>query len=164
MIAWSLEDFYNLVKEIGLSKKDTIIIGIDQWNFNEEYMYRLNNTFKKNNLNLPYILFDEIKKLNDVYLIGEKSFLSFSGFRNDGSYFDGKRLMMSDKELLESNILLPPSRNNKNLNFKNPTKNPKKSPQKPNQSTWRTKAVTPKTGSASSPTARQRLSSWSQSH
>ena len=26
---------------------------------------------------------------------------------------------MSDKELLESNILLPPSRNNKNLNFKN---------------------------------------------
>ena len=96
MIAWSLEDFYNLVKEIGFSKNDTLIIGIDQWNFNKKYMYRLNNSYKKNNLNLP----------------------SFSGFRNDGSYFDGKRLIMSDEELLEANILLPPSRNNKNFNFK----------------------------------------------
>ncbi|MFL2601047.1 MAG: hypothetical protein ACJ0PU_02815 [Flavobacteriaceae bacterium] len=118
MIAWSLEDFYNLVKEIGFSKNDTLIIGIDQWNFNKKYMYRLNNSYKKNNLNLPYVLFDELKKVNGVYLIGEKSFASFSGFRNDGSYFDGKRLIMSDEELLEANILLPPSRNNKNFNFK----------------------------------------------
>lgn len=75
-----------------------MIIGLDQWTFNENYNQRNNNSFKLNRLNLPFLFFDKIKKINGISLIGQKSITNFSGFRADGSYFDGKRFLVSEFE------------------------------------------------------------------
>lgn len=94
MIVNSIEDIYELIIELNLHKKDTIIIGLDQWNFNRNYKQRNTNSFKKNNFNTPFLLFDKILKLEDITLIGAKSIKNFSGFKNDGAYFDGKRFLV----------------------------------------------------------------------
>ena len=119
MIAWSLKDVYNLIQEIEFGKNDTLILGIDQWNFNKSYLHRLTNSFKKNNLNMPFVFFDEVKKFEKIALIGIKAIGNYSGFRNDGSYFDGERFILTEEELLAAKIPLPPSRNPKDQNFKN---------------------------------------------
>ena len=98
MIVNSLEDILNLIIEIDLNKNDTLIIGLDQWTFNENYNQRNNNSFKLNRLNLPFLFFDKIKKFNGISLIGQKSITNFSGFRADGSYFDGKRFLVPEFE------------------------------------------------------------------
>ncbi len=117
MITWSLEDVFSLIKKIKFDKNDTILLGIDQWNFNKSYLNRLTNSFKINNLNLPFIFFDKVYQIKNISLIGSKALYNYSGFRNDGSYFDGKRLALSDKELIASGISLPPSRNPDDINF-----------------------------------------------
>tara|TARA_B100001175_G_scaffold315374_1_gene326784 strand:+ start:450 stop:1484 length:1035 start_codon:yes stop_codon:yes gene_type:complete len=117
MITWSLKDVYNLIQELEFDANDTLIFGIDQWNFNKDYSHRLTNNFKKNNLNIPFLFFDEVKKFKGNVLIGDKAIDNYSGFRNDGSYFYGERLILTEEELLAMNIPLPPSRNPKDDNF-----------------------------------------------
>tara|TARA_B110000240_G_scaffold122988_1_gene137288 strand:+ start:2737 stop:3759 length:1023 start_codon:yes stop_codon:yes gene_type:complete len=94
MIVNSIEDILKLINKLDLNKKDTLIIGLDQWNFNSNYKPRNTNSFIINKLNLPFLLFDKIKTFNGINLIGKKSIDNFSGFRNDGSYFDGKRFII----------------------------------------------------------------------
>lgn len=104
MIAWSLDDALNLIKSLEIEKGGILIFGIDQWNFNKNYSHRLTNSFKKNNLNIPYLFIDQEKGYANITLIGEKAAKNFSGFRSDGSYFDGKRFISSEKELIEAGI------------------------------------------------------------
>ena len=104
MITWSLNDIFNLIQELEFDKKDTLIFGIDQWNFNKSYFHKLTNNFKKNNLNIPFIFLDEVKNFEEKVFIGIKAIGNHSGFRNDGSYFDGKRFITSQKELKSLDI------------------------------------------------------------
>lgn len=100
----SINDIFSLIKELKLKKNDTLIIGIDQWNFNKNYQPRLKNSFNKNRLNFPFTLFDEIKSLDSLTLIGENAINNFSGFKNDGSYFYGKRFIIPKNELEDFNF------------------------------------------------------------
>lgn len=118
MITSSLEDISRLLKKLDLKKNDTVIIGLDQWNFNKSNLNRRQNNFKLNSLNLPYLIFENFKFFNEYYLIGNEAIKNHSGFRNDGSFFNGKIFLLSDKELLFKKWPLPPSRNLKNFNFK----------------------------------------------
>ena len=102
MIVNSIQDVYNLVKDLDLKKNDTLILGLDQWNFNKKYFARYTNTYTSNNLNLPFILFDNSKQLDSLLLIGSKAIQNFSGFRNDGSYFYGRRFIVPKKRLKTS--------------------------------------------------------------
>jgi hypothetical protein len=104
MIAWSLKDVFNLIRELEFDKNDTIIFGIDQWNFNKSYFHRFTNNFKKNNLNIPFIFFDELKYFDEKVLIGIKAIVNHSGFRNDGSYFDGERFITTQEELKDLGV------------------------------------------------------------
>ena len=104
MITWSLNDIFNLIQELEFDKKDTLIFGIDQWNFNKSYFHKSTNNFKKNNLNIPFIFLDEVKNFEEKVFIGIKAIGNHSGFRNDGSYFDGKRFITSQKELKSLDI------------------------------------------------------------
>jgi hypothetical protein len=104
LIINSFNDIYNLVNRLDIGKGDTLIIGLDQWNFNKSFQPRNNNDFKINNLSLPFILFDPVKNINNIYLIGEDAIKNFSGFRNDGSYFYGKRLIVPKRELEDFNF------------------------------------------------------------
>ena len=99
MIVNSIHDIKNLINDLHTNKGDTIIIGLDQWNFNKSYLPRYVNTYKTNTLNIPYSLIGKKKKTNSYLLIGEKSIDNFSGFRNDGSYFYGKRFIVPKQEL-----------------------------------------------------------------
>ena len=65
MITWSLKDVYNLIQELEFDTNDTLIFGIDQWNFNKDYLHRLTNNFKNNNLNIPFLFFDEVKNFTN---------------------------------------------------------------------------------------------------
>lgn len=47
MIAWSLNDAFNLIKSLEIEEGGILILGIDQWNFNKNYSHRLTNSFKK---------------------------------------------------------------------------------------------------------------------
>ncbi len=104
LIVNSFNDIYNLVNRLDIGKGDTLIIGLDQWNFNKNFQPRNNNDFKINNLSLPFILFDPIKNINSIYLIGEDAIKNFSGFRNDGSYFYGKRFIVPKMDLEDFNF------------------------------------------------------------
>ena len=99
MIVNSITDIKNLIVDLNLSKGDTIVLGLDQWNFNSLYNSRLLNRYKSYNINFPNILFDNRTIKNDYLLVGEKAIDNFSGFRNDGSYFYGKRFIVPDEEL-----------------------------------------------------------------
>jgi hypothetical protein len=101
MIINSIEDIYNLIVDIDLKENDTLIIGLDQWNFNKNHLSRLESRYKSKYFKLPFLLFDDIEKQKDVYLIGEKAINNFSGFRNDGSYFYGKRYITDEKDLYD---------------------------------------------------------------
>ena len=105
MIVNSIRDVKNLVNDLNINKGDTIILGIDQWNFNNSYFYRLLNNYKTNKLSFPFTLIDKKKKTSSHLLIGEKSIDNFSGFRNDGSYFDGKRFIIPKEELKDYNFI-----------------------------------------------------------
>lgn len=104
MIVNSLNDIYKLIKKLTINKNDTIILGLDQWNFNKNYVNRNFNKFKKNYLNFPFIFFDEINLIDSILLVGTKAKENFSGFRNDGSYFHGKRFIVSDNLLEDFNF------------------------------------------------------------
>jgi hypothetical protein len=105
MIINSIQDAFSLIKDLDLEKKDTIIIGLDQWNFNKNYLGRLSDKYKRNNLNLPFILFDKFIRFDSVSLIGDKAIKNFSGFRDDGSYFHGKRFVISKDQLEDYNFM-----------------------------------------------------------
>ena len=105
MIVNSIHDIKNLINDLHTNKGDTIIIGLDQWNFNNSYLPRYVNTYKTNTLNIPYSLIGKKKKTNSYLLIGEKSIDNFSGFRNDGSYFYGKRFIVPKEELADYNFI-----------------------------------------------------------
>tara|TARA_B100001059_G_C17786943_1_gene557717 strand:+ start:265 stop:1194 length:930 start_codon:yes stop_codon:yes gene_type:complete len=95
----SITDIKNLIIDLNLSNGDTVVLGLDQWNFNSSYNGRLLNYYKLNNINIPNTLLDDRKKTSDYLLIGDKAIENFSGFKNDGSYFYGKRLIVPKKEL-----------------------------------------------------------------
>lgn len=99
MIVNSITDIKNLIFDLNLSKGDTVVLGLDQWNFNSSYNSRLLNRYKSYNINFPNILFDNRTIMNDYLLVGKKAIDNFSGFRNDGSYFYGKRFIVPDQEL-----------------------------------------------------------------
>jgi hypothetical protein len=99
MIVKSITDIKNLIIDLNLSHGDTVVLGLDQWNFNSSYNSRFVNSYKLNNINIPYTLLDDRKKTNDYLLIGEKSIENFSGFKKDGSYFYGKRFIVPKQEL-----------------------------------------------------------------
>ena len=101
----SISDIKDLLIDLYTNKGDTIIIGIDQWNFNNSYLGRLLNIYKTNNLNIPYTLIDKKKKTSSYLLIGEKSIDNLSGFKNDGSYFYGKRFIVPKEELEDYNFI-----------------------------------------------------------
>lgn len=105
MIVNSIHDIKNLINDLQTNKGDTIIIGLDQWNFNKSYLPRYINAYKTNTLNIPYTLIGKKKKTNSFLLIGEKSIDNFSGFRNDGSYFYGKRFIVPKEELEDYNFI-----------------------------------------------------------
>ena len=105
MIVNSIHDIKNLTNDLHTNKGDTIIVGLDQWNFNKSYLGRYVNAYKTNMLNIPYNLMDKKKKINSYFLIGEKSIDNFSGFRNDGSYFYGKRFIVPKEELVDYNFI-----------------------------------------------------------
>jgi len=105
LIVNSLLDIKNLVIDLGLKKGDTLILGLDQWNFNNSYSGRLYNSYKTNRLNFPFILLDKKKKTNSHLLIGNKAIDNFSGFRNDGSYFYGKRFVVPKEDLEDYNFI-----------------------------------------------------------
>ena len=93
--------FCKILEHIDLKENDTLIIGLDQWNFNKNHLSRLESRYKSKYFKLPFLLFDDIEKQKDVYLIGEKAINNFSGFRNDGSYFYGKRYITDEKDLYD---------------------------------------------------------------
>lgn len=105
LIVNSILDIKNLVIDLNLNKGDTIVLGLDQWNFNNSYFGRLNNTYKTNKLNVPFILLDKKKKTNTHLLIGDKAIENFSGFRNDGSYFQGKKFVVPKEDLSDYNFI-----------------------------------------------------------
>ena len=100
----SVQDIFNLVKDLKLRQGDTLLLGLDQSNFNKNYGTRLNNTYEKNFLKFPYLLFEKSKRYKNNYLIGYKSINNFSGFRNDGSYYYGKRYITPPEELEDYNF------------------------------------------------------------
>lgn len=99
MIVNSITDIKNLIIDLNLSKGDTVVLGLDQWNFNSSYFSRLSNSYKINNINFPNTLLDDRKETSDYLLIGGKAIENFSGFKNDGSYFYGKRFIVPKPEL-----------------------------------------------------------------
>ena len=99
LIVNSITDIKNLIIDLNLSHGDTVVLGLDQWNFNRSYNNRLVNSYKRNNLNIPYTLLDDRKKTNDYLLIGGKSIEYFAGYKKDGSYFHGKRFIVPTQEL-----------------------------------------------------------------
>ena len=99
LIVNSITDIKNLIIDLNLSNGDTVVLGLDQWNFNSSYNGRLLNYYKLNNINIPNTLLDDRKETSDYLLIGDKAIENFSGFKNDGSYFYGKRLIVPKKEL-----------------------------------------------------------------
>lgn len=105
MIVNSVIDIKNLIIELKLNKGDTVVVGLDQWNFNESSPVRLSNNFKNNKLNIPYYFMEKKKKINSHFLIGENSIENFSGFRNDGSFFYGKRHIVDEQELEDYNFI-----------------------------------------------------------
>lgn len=105
MIVNSIIDIKNLIIDLNLKSGDTVIIGLDQWNFNNSYPNRLSNYYKKNKIKIPYTLLDKKKKTSDYLLVGKKSIENFSGFRKDGSYFYGKRFIVSKQELEDYNFV-----------------------------------------------------------
>ena len=105
MIINSIQDIFSLIEDLDLEKKDTLLIGLDQWNFNKNYLGRLSNVYKKNNLNIPFILYDKLKQFDNLQLIGDKAWKNFSGFRNDGSYFYGKRFIVPKDKLEDFNFI-----------------------------------------------------------
>ena len=104
LIVNSIQDIFNLIVELNLQKNDTLIIGLDQWNFNKNYKLRHQKKFTKNNIYFPYILFNQNSSFENIYLLGIKSICNFSGFRNDGSYFYGKRFISPKNKLEDFNF------------------------------------------------------------
>lgn len=105
MVVNSVIDIKNLIIELKLNKGDTVVVGLDQWNFNESSPVRLSNNFKNNKLNIPYYFMEKKKIINSHFLIGENSIENFSGFRNDGSFFYGKRHIVDEQELKDYNFI-----------------------------------------------------------
>jgi hypothetical protein len=104
MIVNSITDIKNLVLDLNLEKGDTIVLGLDQWNFNSLYPPRNTNIYKKNNLHFPYMFFEGRKETSSYILYGDKAIDNFSGFKNDGSYFYGKRYIVPKEELEDYNF------------------------------------------------------------
>ena len=82
MIVNSITDIKNLIIDLNLSNGDTVVLGLDQWNFNSSYNARFSNKYKLNNINIPYTLLDDRKETSDYLLFGGKAIENFSGFKN----------------------------------------------------------------------------------
>ena len=98
MIINSLIDIFSLTKDLDLQHSDTLILGLDQWDFNKNYLKRHINIYENTYLKKPYILFEKTTNYNDTFLIGDKAIKHVSGFRNDGSYFYGEKFIVPIEE------------------------------------------------------------------
>ena len=86
----SITDIKNLIIDLNLSNGDTVVLGLDQWNFNSSYNGRLLNYYKLNNINIPNTLLDDRKETSDYLLIGDKAIENFQDSKMMVLIFMGK--------------------------------------------------------------------------
>ena len=99
MIINSLKDIFSLAKDLGLRKSDTLILSIDQWEFNMNYKDGVYNKYQKKIIKNHELFFIKKKRFKNTILIGDRAIKNFSGFRDDGSYFQGKKFLTPNKKL-----------------------------------------------------------------
>lgn len=92
------DDFLYLIKKLNLKNKK-LILGIDQWLFNEEWSKQLNAQNKKFNIvgnlfnynkivDIPYVNYNSTT-INGIMLIGQNATEHLSGILSDGSFYYG---------------------------------------------------------------------------